>query len=215
MKKNLLISIITILIIPQITFASWWNPRTWFDKEKPTSPLLQIESENADKIYENGENLPQQKTLLDNAITNEGLDRKTIFAPTPTTQKTTETTGLRTKIENLKIIQDQAISSSEKFAGRLSIVETNQQDITKKYEAVVSLTYELTERISAMEINQQQMVKKYESLLSLYKKQITTLENTLNEVIRKLNQQGQNIKALQPIVIPPSAQEPFVPCHSN
>ena len=36
MKKNLLILIITILIIPQITLASWWNPFTWFDKEKPT-----------------------------------------------------------------------------------------------------------------------------------------------------------------------------------
>ena len=46
MKKILLISIITILIIPQITFASWWNPFSWkifnksseVKKEKPITP---------------------------------------------------------------------------------------------------------------------------------------------------------------------------------
>ena len=185
--------------------------------------MPQIESENVGKIDESGENLSQQKTVLDNAITNEGPDRKTISPPTTTTKKITETkigtTELRTKIENLKIIQDQALSLSDKFVERLSIVETNQQDITKKYEALISLTNELTKRIFAIETNQQYMVKKYEGLLSLYEKQITTLENTLNGVIGKLNQQGQNIKTLQPIIIPPELSKPapeqLVPCYGG
>lgn len=29
MKKNLLLIVVTLMIVPQVTFASWWNPFTW------------------------------------------------------------------------------------------------------------------------------------------------------------------------------------------
>jgi len=40
MKKTLLILVAIILIVPNITFASWWNPLSWFEKKASPVPTL-------------------------------------------------------------------------------------------------------------------------------------------------------------------------------
>jgi hypothetical protein len=63
-QKIFLLSVISFLIIPQVTFAAWWNPFTWNFFHKPTEikieniitpptsvfpPVVEIEQLKADK----------------------------------------------------------------------------------------------------------------------------------------------------------------------
>ncbi|HMP67354.1 MAG TPA: hypothetical protein PKA60_01220 [Candidatus Paceibacterota bacterium] len=58
MKKILFLLIITLLIIPSITLAHWWNPFSWFDNWKfflrdRTPPTIELGVENTNEIEEN------------------------------------------------------------------------------------------------------------------------------------------------------------------
>ncbi len=47
MKKVLLLSVISILIVPSITFAAWWNPASWFRKANVV-PIKVLEVQPSD-----------------------------------------------------------------------------------------------------------------------------------------------------------------------
>ena len=38
LPKFIIVIVLGLLVIPQITFAAWWNPLSWFDKTKPVEP---------------------------------------------------------------------------------------------------------------------------------------------------------------------------------
>src|SRR3989338_2974494 len=46
MKKNFpklfLFAIVSILIFPQVSFAAWWNPLTWFQKPPADTPVSEV-----------------------------------------------------------------------------------------------------------------------------------------------------------------------------
>jgi len=46
MKNNLpkifLVAVIGILIFPQVSFAAWWNPATWFQKPLADAPVSEV-----------------------------------------------------------------------------------------------------------------------------------------------------------------------------
>lgn len=200
--KIITLAIIGILIYPSMATAIWWNPITWLEQEK--------ELENI--VNENEENLPPQgSTPSDTTTSNEKSRKENVSTSTTSSKEETETTELSARIENLKTTQNQFLSTNSNLLERISAIETSQKETTQKYEVAKSLVNELAERVSILEKNQQLIIEKYETLFSQYKKQITTIENTLNEVVGKLNQQGQKIKEFSPYIPPQPATEPFIP----
>ena len=48
MKTKIITILLFSLMIPNLAFAAWWNPATWFDREKP-SLSEELEVENAEE----------------------------------------------------------------------------------------------------------------------------------------------------------------------
>lgn len=45
---GLMALLITIVLIPQITFASWWNPISWFSKDEQTTDISTLKELKAE-----------------------------------------------------------------------------------------------------------------------------------------------------------------------
>jgi len=80
-SKILLIAVISILIFPQVSFAAWWNPFSWFKRTAPiVQPLPQKNEALQKQQAEKGTKpVPTQKV-------NDVKSTQKISSPTPSTQ---------------------------------------------------------------------------------------------------------------------------------
>lgn len=80
-QKIILVAVIGVIIYPSITFASWWNPFSWF-KKAPTIPITQIQpSVPVSKIKVNTE-INTKKVTSSNSVSKN---------PKPSTQSVSQT----------------------------------------------------------------------------------------------------------------------------
>ena len=96
-KKSILLSIITaILIIPQIAFAAWWNPLSWFNNWRFSPPAKEIRTEELEsRIKELEEKLESVATSTPVIIAtttqpNPGSIEKKTEKPKTTSQPTVQ-----------------------------------------------------------------------------------------------------------------------------
>src|ERR1035437_7484616 len=118
MKKILLVSIITIIIIPQITFASWWNPFSWSWFKKPT-PVVQQEptkqvtdsnlkqETNSTQIKSTKNGLPDTISAKDAKALGWGVNKPPVIQSDDTAKQlacSVQLKGLMTKWNNVESI---------------------------------------------------------------------------------------------------------------
>src|SRR3989338_28281 len=121
MKNNLqkvfLVAIIGILIFPQVSFAAWWNPLTWFQKPPADTPVSEVaatgtpiaENSQADETPEiKAENVAVAESE-EGAVATKWWNPSTwkVFDRTPTVKvqevkQPTEIEKLRSEVEELK-----------------------------------------------------------------------------------------------------------------
>lgn len=112
MKKNILIVLSLAILVPQIAFAAWWNPFSWFNnwnffkKEQPleTSIILPKDTEKTEAKSENANIKPTNTSSLPIAPKNVSVKiNPTPIAPTMevSTNPTNDVSNLQEKIDNL------------------------------------------------------------------------------------------------------------------
>lgn len=114
MKKYLLSLVVIISIVPQVTFAVWWNPASWF--EKPTIEEKIIEQETTEVTGVSSEQTSpttaQQVTervierIVEKPVIQEKVVTKTITVDNPELQKridelVAENSSLKTRVNTL------------------------------------------------------------------------------------------------------------------
>lgn len=97
MKKYLSVLVLSIFIIPSITFASWWNPLSWFDgwtsnKTEVALPL-EIQKTSEEKINELQKQLDELKNEKPDSASTTTTSEKTEVKKTAS--KTTNSTTIK------------------------------------------------------------------------------------------------------------------------
>ncbi|PIQ68836.1 MAG: hypothetical protein COV91_02050 [Candidatus Taylorbacteria bacterium CG11_big_fil_rev_8_21_14_0_20_46_11] len=160
MKNNLskafLVAVIGILIFPQVSFATWWNPLTWFQKPLADAPIEEVAATSTPAL----ENLQTDVTLeikAENIAVVEPEKETTstkwwnpstwkVFDRTPTvkvqeTKQPTEIEKLRSEVEELKKkVATPTLSPAKPASIATDKTTTTTKPITQAAKPVVSAT---------------------------------------------------------------------------
>lgn len=141
LKKIFLLSITSILIIPQIAFASWWNPFSWKifgflhkqeTKQEQIVDLQTIVSNKSSTIVQ-GENSDEEKRKQEESIQKE-LDKKADEKRLKNIEKKRK---LELEIQQRKIEQDQKakiLADLQSIQSEKQVTESAIRSVTKKVE---------------------------------------------------------------------------------
>jgi hypothetical protein len=118
---------VSMLVVPSVTFASWWNPTTWFKKADVSSTTVSVEAkadnqsnividllrEQITTLQKENSNLKAQVSTLNQQFAQLNEKPKTVpvqtFIPTPPAVVQTDNTAL--KIEKCKATKESSYNS--------------------------------------------------------------------------------------------------------
>lgn len=122
MKRTLTLALVSALLVPQLVFAAWWNPFSWFNNwsfsSKNTAAIVET------KISEKPVNELEQKS---NDITN-----SMVATSTSTTTKTTVSITKKVEVVKNKPIQNKIIIPAQNV-GAVIDYEKSYQDLLSRY----------------------------------------------------------------------------------
>ncbi len=132
LKRVLFSFLIVIILIPQITFASWWNPFSWkiFNHKVDQSPSISLINENKELNYiQSADNSSEEIEKLKKQI--EDLQNKQTDIPV----KNIETKKVTSTVDNSELIKKQvqeqleAKLKAQKEKEALVVVDQEEENV--------------------------------------------------------------------------------------
>ena len=149
--KIVYIVLTSVIIIPQIALASWWNPTSWFNKKIDETPNIQTLEKQVAPVSETTIQIKNPQINKEEKVKERVIEKpviKTITVQDPALQAQinlliTENTSLKAQVDKLmqanKSLNDNLSSCEDKP------VSSVPNDCEKAKELVTTITEKLTE----------------------------------------------------------------------
>lgn len=148
MKKYISIILLSVLIIPSITFASWWNPLSWFNGwnfkkiEEQSKNIQNIETEKtSDEIVDVSNKITQISKKLDEKIINNNLNNKNSDKNNLNLLTVDLNNNLEKNSDNNEILEDKILDLNNKINDLQNEIKNKaDKEIYLKPEVVLDKT---------------------------------------------------------------------------
>jgi len=149
-KKSILLSIITaILIIPQIAFAAWWNPLSWFNNWRFSPPAKEIRTEELES------RIKELEEKLENVATSTPVIIATTTQPNPgSIEKKTE----KPKTTSQPTVQKPVQAVTQPTTPKVELM------VKKDYESLYKNTYQKYADLRTLVREEKMVLDEYTSL---------------------------------------------------
>lgn len=180
MKKYLASLLVVIVIVPQVVFAAWWNPISWFERIRTF--FYQPKIENVENIQEK-ENISTSTTSSsDNQDANQAIKLQ---------QKALEEE--RTKIEAQKAVL--RIEQQQKEATRLAEEKENAAKKQAEILAQAAQVANQTIKTRTLELLADILAKENQYLTD-FKQEIASMNANLNSIVYRTDSASQAFRKL-------------------
>ena len=155
MKKYLLSLVIIVAIVPQVTFAVWWNPASWFEKSvaeekttgQETAPAPSVSSEQTSPTVTQQVTERVIERIIEKPVVQEKVVTKTITVDNPELQKridelVAENTSLKTRVNTLLDYNKQWEQASKEATSVINQWKLAHENLLQSCKRYVSEAYD-------------------------------------------------------------------------
>ncbi len=201
MKKGILFSLILgIILYPQVTFAAWWNPFTWFDNWQ----LFKQEAVQQDSLIDKSSGLQRmmkeesEKKYVTKPSEVKNTNKGAAVKKVQRTVKTTIPIMDKTVIQRLEALRNQITKNNLIITNNTApgLRDANTTALGYQY-TLLDLVDKEIDRLKKGENPRTDVIAEYENLeirtIGLYNQQVDAFEASTQQSLKQIKNYGQQM----------------------